>query len=47
MDPKEINQEDYANREEEGILLVREAGEILYRLAAGSVPDIDKLYENL
>jgi nickel-dependent lactate racemase len=45
MDPKEINLEDYANREDEGILLVREAGEMLYRLADGSVPNIDKLYK--
>lgn len=31
-DPKTINVEDYANREEEGILLVRKAGEMLYHL---------------
>jgi len=31
-DPNSINIEDYANREEEGILLVRKAGEQLYRL---------------
>lgn len=31
-DPASINVEDFANREEEGVLLVRKAGEILYRL---------------
>lgn len=31
-DPKTIRIEDYANREAEGILLVRQAGEMLYRL---------------
>jgi lactate racemase len=32
LDPATINIEDWANREDEGILLVRKAGEILYRL---------------
>ena len=31
-DPKTINPEDYANREDEGVLLVRKAGEMLYHL---------------
>ena len=31
-DPASINIEDYANREDEGVLLVRKAGEQLYRL---------------
>ena len=31
-DPESINIEDYANREDEGILLVRKAGEQLYQL---------------
>ena len=31
-DPATINIEDYANREEEGVLLVQKAGEMLYRL---------------
>jgi lactate racemase len=31
-DPKAIRLKDYANREAEGILLVRKAGEMLYRL---------------
>jgi hypothetical protein len=45
MNPKEIDPEEYAEREEEGILLVRGAGETLYRLADESLPDIDRLYE--
>lgn len=32
-DPDTINIEDFANREDEGVLLVRKAGEQLYRLA--------------
>jgi len=32
-DPADINPNDYANREEEGILLVPHAGERLFRLA--------------
>jgi nickel-dependent lactate racemase len=32
LDPRTINLEDYANLEDEGILLVRKAGEMLYRL---------------
>jgi lactate racemase len=32
MDPAQINLEDWANREDEGILLVRKAGEMLYRV---------------
>ena len=31
-DPETINVEDYANREDEGVLLVRKAGEMLHRL---------------
>jgi len=31
-DPNTINVEDYANREDEGVLLVRKAGEMLYQL---------------
>jgi len=38
-----LNLEDYADRRDEGILLVPDAGEILYRLADGSIPDIDRL----
>jgi hypothetical protein len=31
-DPATINPEDYANREDEGVLLVPKAGEMLYHL---------------
>lgn len=37
MDPSTINIEDWANREEEGVLLVRRAGETLYRLQPSAV----------
>ena len=43
MNPDSINPETYKNREGEGVLAVRDAGEILYRLADGTVPDIDSL----
>jgi len=33
MDPDTINIEDYADREDEGVLLVRKAGEMLYHLS--------------
>ncbi|OPZ93508.1 MAG: hypothetical protein BWY73_00296 [candidate division TA06 bacterium ADurb.Bin417] len=42
-DPASLNPEDFKNREEEGILYVARAGEVLYRLEDGSVPDIDRL----
>jgi len=42
-DPTSIRQEDYEGREDRGILVVRDAGEVLYRLADGTVPDIDRL----
>jgi len=45
LNPESINPRDYAGREEEGILLVPEAGEVLFRLSDGSVPDIDLLYK--
>jgi hypothetical protein len=32
LDPASINMEDWQNREDEGILYVPKAGEILYRL---------------
>jgi len=44
MNPDDINPEEFADREEEGILLVRKAGEMLYRLSDGSVPRIEDLY---
>jgi hypothetical protein len=31
-DPKSIRQEDFANRQERGVLLVPKAGEMLYHL---------------
>jgi hypothetical protein len=31
-DPASIDVESFANREDEGVLLVRKAGEMLYRL---------------
>ena len=37
MNPDEINIEDYKNKEDEGILCVPKAGEILYRLKGGVV----------
>jgi len=45
LDPRKLDPKDYEGREDEGILVVPEAGETLYRLADGTVPDIDKLYE--
>jgi len=38
-----IRPEEFAGREGEGILLVPNAGEQLWRLSDGTVPDIDKL----
>jgi nickel-dependent lactate racemase len=43
INPAEIAPKEYADREKEGILFVPEAGEQLYRLADGTVPDIDRL----
>jgi len=43
MDPTQINITDYEGREEEGVLVVHHAGEQLYRLSSGEIPDIDKL----
>ena len=43
IDPATIDPDEYANREDEGILVVPNAGEMLYRLADGTVPDIDRL----
>jgi hypothetical protein len=40
MNPDSIDISDYENREDEGILVVRHAGEILHRLADGSIPTI-------
>jgi len=43
LNPNEVDLDHFANRQDDGVLLVPEAGEILYRLADGSVPDIDLL----
>ena len=36
LDPASVDPQEWANREEEGVLLVRRAGETLYRLASSS-----------
>ena len=40
MNPDEINIADYENKEDEGILFVRHAGEVLHRLSSGYIPTI-------
>lgn len=45
IDYNKIKIEDFENREEEGILVVKNAGEVLYRREDGYVPDIDELYK--
>ena len=45
MNPDEIKPEDFADREDEGVLLVRKAGEMLYRLSDGTVPLTEDLYK--
>jgi nickel-dependent lactate racemase len=40
MDPEQIDIANYEDKEDKGILVVRNAGETLYRLADGSVPQI-------
>jgi nickel-dependent lactate racemase len=40
MDPDAIDIDSYRNRESEGILVVDKAGEMLYRLADGTIPTI-------
>jgi hypothetical protein len=44
MDPKKINIADYENKEDQGILVVHHAGEILHRLSSGFIPSIPKDY---
>ena len=41
MNPKDINIANYENREQEGILVVHHAGEMLHRLSSGHIPTID------
>jgi hypothetical protein len=43
LDPTSIQPDDYTGREDEGILVVPHAGEMLFRLADGTMPDIDRL----
>ena len=40
MDYKQINTADYENREDEGVLVVQNAGEVLHRLSGGYIPSI-------
>jgi len=40
MNPDDINIGDYENREDEGVLVVHHAGEILHRLSNGHMPTI-------
>jgi len=42
MNPDSIDISDYENKEDEGILVVRHAGETLYRLSSGYIPTIPK-----
>lgn len=42
MNPDDINIADYENRENEGVLVVHHAGELLHRLADGHIPSIPK-----
>lgn len=42
MDPAKINISDYENREDEGVLVVPHAGEMLHRLKSGYIPQISK-----
>lgn len=43
IDPSAMDPDEYKDREDEGILVVPRAGEVLFRLADGTVPDIDSL----
>lgn len=43
MNPDDIDIAEYENREDEGILVVRHAGEVLYRSTAGRMPTITNL----
>jgi len=42
MNPDEINLADYENKEEDGLLVVHHAGEMLHRLSSGYIPSIPK-----
>ena len=43
LDPDSIHVADWEGREDEGVLVVHDAGETLYRLADGTVPRIEDL----
>jgi len=45
VNPESLNIDEYRGREDEGILIVEKAGEILYKLKSGKVLDIDELYK--
>ncbi|MBS3762609.1 MAG: DUF2088 domain-containing protein [Planctomycetes bacterium] len=47
MDPDSIDPEDFKGREDEGVLCVPDAGEVLYRLSDGTVPRIEKAKQGL
>jgi nickel-dependent lactate racemase len=40
MNPDDVNIADYENKEDEGVLVVHHAGEMLHRLAGGYIPSI-------
>ena len=42
MNPDEINIGDYENKEDQGMLVVHHAGELLHRLSSGYIPSIPK-----
>jgi len=43
LDPRSVRVEEWEGREDEGVVVVRNAGETLYRLSDGSVPRIEDL----
>jgi hypothetical protein len=40
MNPREVDVAAYEDREEQGVLVVHHAGELLYRLSDGTVPQV-------
>ena len=42
-DPSKLDLKEHTDHEDEGILVVPDAGETLYRLTDGSIPDVDRL----
>ncbi len=42
MNPDDVNISDYEDKEDEGVLLVHHAGEVLHRLSNGYIPTIPK-----